>query len=204
MSLLTIKNLQVKVEEKQILCGVDLTIASGQIHALMGPNGSVGPQTPWFIEELARAGLRYDSSIFPMHMGLYGVPGASLEPFREGGLLRIPVTMLTIAGKRLPFSSGAFFRLAPRWLLHWGLHRALRAGRPAMVVLHPRELDPAHPRLPLHGLERYVHYARLSTTLPKLRSLLDPAAGFRWTSIQTGFSAEIDASAVLPHNQVSR
>ncbi|MEM9783721.1 MAG: Fe-S cluster assembly ATPase SufC [Pseudomonadota bacterium] len=40
--MLTIQNLQVKLEEedKQILKGVDLTVETGKVHAIMGPNGS--------------------------------------------------------------------------------------------------------------------------------------------------------------------
>lgn len=44
MSTLEIKNLHVQVETndgpKQILRGVDLTVGSNQVHAIMGPNGS--------------------------------------------------------------------------------------------------------------------------------------------------------------------
>src|SRR5579862_9908078 len=40
MPLLEVKNLQVRVEEREILHGLSLTVNEGEVHAIMGPNGS--------------------------------------------------------------------------------------------------------------------------------------------------------------------
>lgn len=40
MSVLEIKNLHVRIEEKEILKGVNMTINTNEIHAVMGPNGT--------------------------------------------------------------------------------------------------------------------------------------------------------------------
>jgi Fe-S cluster assembly ATP-binding protein len=38
--MLIIKNLHARVEDNQILKGIDLTVRAGEVHAIMGPNGS--------------------------------------------------------------------------------------------------------------------------------------------------------------------
>jgi Fe-S cluster assembly ATP-binding protein len=40
MALLEVKDLKVRVEEREILHGLTLTVNEGEIHAIMGPNGS--------------------------------------------------------------------------------------------------------------------------------------------------------------------
>jgi polysaccharide deacetylase family protein (PEP-CTERM system associated) len=167
-----------------------LAAALGMVGELTGrkpigfraPSWSVNAETPWFCEELERAGIRYDSSEFPVRTPLYGAGDSPTAPYKQGSLVRIPVAPLELMGARIPFSSGAFFRLAPLAMIRFGLRRVIASGRPAMIVLHPRELDPAHPRLPLRGWERWVHYGRLRTTLPKLEAVLGM---MRWDSIES-------------------
>src|SRR5271166_2921742 len=38
--MLDIKNLQVRVDDRDILKGLDLAVNAGEVHAIMGPNGS--------------------------------------------------------------------------------------------------------------------------------------------------------------------
>ncbi|WP_292618630.1 ATP-binding cassette domain-containing protein, partial [Nitrobacter sp. 62-23] len=40
MPLLEVKDLHVRVEDREILHGLDLTVNQGEVHAIMGPNGS--------------------------------------------------------------------------------------------------------------------------------------------------------------------
>ena len=38
--MLKIKNLHASVEDKEILKGINLEVKAGEVHAIMGPNGS--------------------------------------------------------------------------------------------------------------------------------------------------------------------
>ena len=40
MSVLSIKGLHASVDDREILCGLDLEVDAGEVHAIMGPNGS--------------------------------------------------------------------------------------------------------------------------------------------------------------------
>lgn len=90
---------------------------------------------------LAAEDFLYDSSVVPARMRRYGVGDAPSGPFRlREGLIEFPLATLW-AGRRWPALGGGYLRLFP-WAYHrLALWQAERAKRPAIVYLHPYELD---------------------------------------------------------------
>ncbi len=130
----------------------------------------------WALEELARLGFSYDSSIFPVRNWRYGIPDFDPRPQRvhtpAGPILELPMSVRRVAGRNVPVSGGAYFRLFPYALTRANFRHAEGEGRPVVFYLHPWELDPGHPRVRFHWKAWATHYARLGTTRPKLERLL--------------------------------
>jgi polysaccharide deacetylase family protein (PEP-CTERM system associated) len=138
---------------------------------------SVVRQSLWALDVLHEHGLRYDSSIFPVRHGRYGIPGSPRFPYRivlEGGAItELPISTLAWAGRCVGFSGGAYLRLLPYALVRWGIKRLNGMGQPAVVYLHPWEIDPEQPRVnALPFALRVRCYGNLERTEGKLRRLL--------------------------------
>jgi polysaccharide deacetylase family protein (PEP-CTERM system associated) len=152
--------------------------AGVSVSGYRAPTCSVVRQTWWALEILAEEGFRYDSSIFPIHHDRYGVPDAPRFPHRirlDSGadIVEFPMSTLRLAGQNLPFAGGGYFRLLPYPLIRRALrYLNEREERPAMVYLHPWEVDPDQPRLPAGVLTRFRHYVNLDGTEAKLGRLL--------------------------------
>ena len=141
----------------------------------------------WAFEALAEAGYHYSSSVYPIHHDLYGVPDAPLEPFRpdNADILEIPVSVVEVAGRRLPAGGGGFFRLYPYAFSRWAIHRVNRAGRRLVFYFHPWEIDPDQPRMAgASRRSRLRHYLNLKRMRPRLVRLL---RDFRWDRMDRVF-----------------
>ena len=69
-------------------------------------------------------------------------------------------------------AGGAYFRIYPYALTRWAFRSINREGRPAVFYLHPWEIDPDHPRIPLPRRIALTHYYNLKRTEPRLKRLL--------------------------------
>jgi polysaccharide deacetylase family protein (PEP-CTERM system associated) len=148
-------------------------------HEVLGyraPSFSVTARSLWALDVLLDLGFRYDSSILPVRDQLYGIPNAHRFPFpiTRGGqaLTEFPVSTVRVAGRTLALG-GAYLRLLPYAYTRWGMRRLDAEGQPALLYLHPWELDPGQPRLRVRGKRGFsTHYLRLRSTEAKVRRLL--------------------------------
>lgn len=146
---------------------------------------SVSERTRWYVECLIEAGYRYDSSIFPAareHPGLRRSPRAPyVLDTRVGPLAEFPISVVNVLGKPLCFFGGGYLRLYPYAVIRRMARRVLREGRPVVFYIHPREIDPNHPRLPMGLRRRFKTYINLRTTRKKLQRICTefPLSTFR-------------------------
>jgi hypothetical protein len=88
-----------------------------------------------------------------------------------------------VLGTNLPAAGGAYFRIFPYALVRAALRQCEARRVPGMFYLHPWEVDPDQPPLPVSLTARLRHYTGLHRTVPRLRRLL---AEFRFTTIVDG------------------
>ncbi|MDR3746918.1 MAG: DUF3473 domain-containing protein [Acidobacteriota bacterium] len=148
-------------------------VAGQTVLGYRAPGFSTTEDTPWFFDVLAEAGYQYDSSVFPSTHGHGGMREGRRDPHRlPDGLLEFPITVADLAGKPMCFFGGGYLRLFPYWLVRRMSQQVLAEGRPVVFYIHPREIDPAHPRLPMSRKRRFKSYVNLETTETKVRNIL--------------------------------
>jgi polysaccharide deacetylase family protein (PEP-CTERM system associated) len=148
------------------------------------PGFSTTEQTPWFFDVLIEAGYEYDSSVFPAPRGHGGMKGSRRDAHYTGSnekLLEIPISVADVMGQPICFFGGGYLRLFPYWLIRRMSKQVLREGRPVVFYVHPREVDPGHPRMAMNRTRQFKSYVNLETTEYKIRRILEdfPVTTFR-------------------------
>jgi len=154
------------------------------------PTYSLRQSTEWAVRILLEAGFQYDSSVYPF--GPHWDPGlcdsrfpCHLYDHGTGEIAEYPLTTYRLAGRNLPVAGGGYFRLLPYPVIRWAIRQLNQEGKPAIMYLHPWELDPYQPRVShASWLARFRHYHQLEHTETKLKRLL---SDFRFGSIREVF-----------------
>lgn len=163
------------------------------------PGFSVTDATPWFFEEVVRAGYRYDSSVFPAPRAHGGMDGGGVAPYwiqtLAGPLFEFPITVARVLGRPLCFFGGGYLRLYPYAVVREMGRRVIRENRPVLFYVHPREIDPSQPRLSMSAIRRFKSYVGLRGTRAKVKRILKD---FRLTTFQDYLARRAPAGAAIP------
>ena len=162
-------------------------IGGRPVRGYRAPSFSIGHTNPWAFDVLLEAGHSYRSSVYPVQHDHYGMPDAPRFPYAaRPGLIEIPITTTRGMGRNLPAGGGGYFRLAPYKLSRWALRRVNTiVRRPAIVYMHPWEIDPGQPRVAGANLKtRFRHYVNLARTESRLGHLLHD---FKWGRVDEVF-----------------
>jgi polysaccharide deacetylase family protein (PEP-CTERM system associated) len=160
-------------------------LAGQAVRGYRAPSYSITSRSLWALDVLLEEGYTYDASIFPIRHDRYGIPGAPRHSHvlhRTGGsLIEAPPSTIRLGATNLPVAGGGYFRLLPYRWTQLGIRRINRAERkPAIFYLHPWEIDPEQPRLPVGAASRMRHYRGLDQTRRRLARLL---SDFRFDAV---------------------
>ncbi|HHT9124504.1 MAG TPA: XrtA system polysaccharide deacetylase [Candidatus Brocadiia bacterium] len=163
-------------------------ITGSKVNGYRAPSFSITNKTRWTLKILLEEGYQYDSSIFPIqYHDRYGMPNANpfLHLIKLGEmdeLIEVPLSTTKAFGRRFPIAGGGYLRLLPYTFMKWGIRRINKQGYPAIIYLHPWELDADQPRVEVDWVTRLRHYGNISKTESKLRRLL---SDFKFSTIQS-------------------
>jgi hypothetical protein len=102
--------------------------------------------------------------------------------------MEYPLATTSIAGFPLPAAGGGYLRHFPLALIRRAFAQAQARGTATTFYIHPWEIDPEQPRIPVDLVTRIRHYRGLSTALDRLRQLLSE---FQFTSIASAASPNL-------------
>lgn len=128
----------------------------------------------WAFDILAERGYRYDSSLTPL--AFIGDPKGPKGPYcietPSGRLWEVPPLVTSTWWGNLPTGGGWGFRFFPLRMIRATMRAYLRNQHPAILFVHPRELDPTGPRLALGRVREFVTYGSRQSAAGRLGQLL--------------------------------
>lgn len=144
------------------------------------PSFSVTKETAWALDVLCEEGFLYDSSVFPVYRGSYGIPGASRHIGKiclsnGGSMYEVPLTCIGRSWCRVPVGGGAYLRWFPFRFTAWAFRKIVEEEKmPFVLYVHPWEFDLNHPDVDGIGwFTRQRHYRGIRENREKIERLLD-------------------------------
>jgi polysaccharide deacetylase family protein (PEP-CTERM system associated) len=164
-------------EETRRAKGILEDITGEAVYGYRAASFSIVDESRWALDVVAELGFSYDSSIFPIRHDRYGMPGSRPYAHRldlgDGkSIIEFPPTVVELGPLRVPVAGGGYFRLYPYAFTRWAMRRVNALGRPAVVYVHPWEIDTGQPRAATGLLTRFRHHVNIDKTRTRLRRLM--------------------------------
>ena len=164
-------------------------ITGKEIRIFRAPSFSITKDCFWTFPILSKLGIKTDISVVPAKRNQGGIEDFPRDPFilenENGEIQIIPVTVMDILGKPVQFSGGGFLRFFPEFLLNQGFNQNHKHERQVMSFIHPREINPYHPRVK-SSLVKYLRlYMGLTTVDRKLNFLF---RNYKFSSISKTYN----------------
>jgi polysaccharide deacetylase family protein (PEP-CTERM system associated) len=147
-----------------------------RVAAFRAPEWSINDRSLWALDLLVREGITVDASMAPLR--IVGRVDYPREPHvrqtAAGPILEVPPLVADRFGQVMPLGWGWGFRMTSPLRVLRTIDAANHAGQPAVLMVHPWEIDPDPPRVALPPALRFSHYfclrgfrARLSEVLSR-------------------------------------
>jgi polysaccharide deacetylase family protein (PEP-CTERM system associated) len=153
-------------------------LAAAPVRMFRAPEWSINARSPWALQVLAEEGFTIDASMAPLKIvGALSYPRYPHIRATPAGLItEVPPLVADRFGQVMPMGWGWGLRMSsPRRVLRT-IEAANRAGRPAVLMVHPWELDPNPPRVRLPARLHFAHYFRLGGFRDRLLDVLRGAS----------------------------
>lgn len=151
-------------------------VCGTEVLGYRAPSFSIVPGYEWAFDALIEEGYRYDSSLFPIRRRGYGYPSAPRMPHllhRQGGVLaEFPLATTRFLNVSVPAAGGGYLRQFPLGVIQKAFREAGQRGESATFYIHPWEIDPDQPRVPVSRLNRIRQYRGLDGALHRIEVLL--------------------------------
>ena len=147
---------------------------TGPIACFRAPEWSINEKSMWALETLADEGFAVDASMAPLRIvGSTSFPRVPhVRETATGSILELPPLVADRFGQVMPMGWGWGLRMSSPARVLRVIEDANRRGAPAVLTVHPWEIDPEPPRVRLRPGLHFAHYFRLTGFLDRLRVIL--------------------------------
>jgi polysaccharide deacetylase family protein (PEP-CTERM system associated) len=142
--------------------------------AFRAPEWSINDRAPWALEALAASGFAVDASMAPVRLvGRVDYPRhPHAQATAHGPIVEVPPFVVDRFGQVMPIGWGWALRMSSPARVLRAIARHNRAGHPAVLTVHPWEIDPDPPRIALPPRLRFAHYFRLGGFEARLKDIV--------------------------------